>query len=183
MDPQMTNPVPGYHFEERVQKEQAWQKKNKRYFVLVLLLAVIVLFMFLDSVEVGQEYFAWIESVVSNIGFLKAGVTLNLLSSQESGIDFSQVNFDNLVSKEAILEDKDIGQAEIPQEPEMIVMPKKITLEEIHQEINIITVKTNEIGQEINKLVFLMEIQENINKIAMQANSLSQALEGIDELV
>ncbi len=185
MDPQMTNPFPGYHFEERVQKEQARQKKNKISFILVLLLAVIVLFMFFNNVEKEQKYLSWVKSVVSNIGFLKAGVTLNLSSSKESGIDFSQINFDSLVSEETSLETEDdfLGQAEISQEPEMIVKPKKITLEEIEQEINTIIIKTNMIGQEIDKLVFLIEIQENIRKIAIQANNLSQALEGIDELV
>ena len=180
----MTNPVPGYHFEEKVQKEQAFKKKNKISFVLVLLLAVIVLFMFFNSAEKEQKYLSWFKSVVSNIGFLKAGITLNLSSSEESGIDFSQINFDNLVSEEASSEPEDdfLGQAEIPQEPEMIVKPKKMTLEEIQQKINEITVRTNTIGQEINKLVYLMEIQENIRKIAIQANNLSQALKGIDEL-
>ena len=181
----MTNPVPGYHFEERVQKEQNSKKKNKISFVLILFLVVIALFMFLDNVEVGQEYFSWVKSVALNAGFLKAGVTLNLTSSEESGIDFSQINFDNLVSEETSLETEDdfLGQAEIPQEPEIIISPKKITLEEIQQEINDITVKTNKIGQELDRLVFLIEIQENIRKIAMQANGLSHALQGIDELV
>ena len=174
MDPQMTNPVPGYHFEEKVQKEQAFKKKNKISFVLVLLLAIIVLFMFFNSAEKEQKYLGWFKSVVSNIGFFKAGITLNLSSSEESGIDFSQINFDNLVSEET--------NSEIPQEPEMNVKPKKMTLEEIGQEINMITVKTNKIGQEVNKLVFLMEIQESIRKIAIQANSLSQVLKEINEL-
>ncbi len=180
MDPQMPNQMSGYHFEQKVQNEQPPKRKNKTAFIFGLIIVLAILFIFLNNVEIGQEYTNLVKSIVSKANFLKAGVTLNFSSSEESEIDFSEINFDTLIETDS--EDV-LGQTEIPQEPEMIKKPKTITLEDIEQELNKITQQVNKIGQEINKLKSLVEIQESIRKIAIQANALSQEIEKIDELV
>lgn len=164
---------------------------NKNILILGLLLIIIVIGgVVLNKSQTGEDYFNWVKSAFLSNSFI-AGITPNMPFqdySEDLGLDFSEMNLENLLSSEGIAEGEgQIISDKVETEEQSkrnlgLEEVKVLSLAEIEEEINIIKSKTNKIDKEINRLKTLIEIQENINGIARETNILAQEIENIDEL-
>jgi len=146
---------------------------NKDFIFLILLLIIVFGVLFWQNPETIDFYFDKI----------KAGISPQLELSQDSGLNLSEVNIESLFKEEepAFTEvSADEGEEGIggpligemiEEEPafapeiapagkqEVVVLEKKLTLEEIEQEVNRVAKEVERIDKEIQILVALDKVQ------------------------
>jgi len=140
---------------------------NKDFLYLILLLIIVSGILFWQNPNTIEFYFDKI----------KAGIYPNLELSEDSGLDLSEINIENLLSIEEEEEEEEelaftevstseeygIGGpliGELPEieenlEKEVVVLENKLTLEEIEQEVNRIAKEVERIDKEVQILVVL----------------------------
>ncbi len=150
---------------------------NKDFIFLILLLVIVFGVLFWQNPETIDFYFDKI----------KAGISPQLELSEDSGLDFSEINIESLFEQdekkeesaftlEGVLLDEEgiggplIGEM-IEEEPafapeiapagkqEVVVLEKKLTLEEIEQEVNRVAKEVERIDKEVQILVALDKVQ------------------------
>jgi len=143
---------------------------NKDFLFLILLLVIIAGVLLWQNPEVAFDK-------------IKAMIGPKISLSEDSGLDLSEINIENLITQieeeegqeEPVLtelsidkeEENGIGRSligELPggeetSEQEIIVLEKNLTLEEIQQEVNRIAEEVERIDKEVQILVALSEIQ------------------------
>lgn len=146
---------------------------NKDFLFLILLLVIVVGVFLWQNPRVGEDYF----------GKIKAMLAPELSLSEDSGLDLSEVNIENLLGEEEPAEspsDNQVGREELVVEEEsqggpiIIFEPK---LAGIQKEINEIAKEVERIDQEVKKLKALTEIQWGIDEIADKVSQIGQELE------
>lgn len=147
----------------------------KKILVLVLFLVIIGGVFLLEKYQVGEEYFEKIKSVLSELNPLKAGIGHNLPLAEDSGLDFSEFNLENLVSEEeaSFVEEEGESSSGVKEGAEE-VEKSKMTLTEIEEDVAEIAEKTEEIDQEVERLSVLAGIEQDIDKIAEEAEAIAQ---------
>ncbi|MBZ9577514.1 hypothetical protein KJA13_00540 [Patescibacteria group bacterium] len=145
---------------------------NKGFLFLVLLLVIVVGVFFWQNPEVTFDR-------------IKAMIGPKISLFEDSGLDLSEINIENLVEKgpafapdgasagkeeEGLVEEVQEGQGG----PIIIFEPK---LAGIQKEINEIAKEVERIDQEVKKLMALTEIQEGIDEITEKVAELSQELD------
>ncbi len=164
---------------------------NKRIFVLILLLVLITGGVFLyQRNPAGKEYVERIKLLLSEkLVSLKAMIAPELDLSENSGLDFFEVNFENLLVEGG--EEEEEEPAESPSDnqtdkeedgKEIIIAPKQLTLSEIKERVDEIAEKTERIKQEVGRLAALTEIQKEIDAITQRAETLGQKLDTLKVL-
>ena len=131
---------------------------NKDFLFLILLLIIVFGVLFWQSPETIVFYFDKI----------KAGISPKLELSEDSGLDLSEVNIESLFEQDESVfsevsadeEEDGIGGPLIGElleersvEKEVVVLEKKLTLEEIGQEVNKIAKEVKRIDKEVQILV------------------------------
>ena len=139
---------------------------NKDFLFLVLLLVIIAGVLLWQNPEVAFDK-------------IKAMIGPKISLSEDSGLDLSEINIENLLGEEEQEEfafaelsiDKEeengiggslIGELPVGEETseqEIVVLEKNLTLEEIQQEVNRIAEEVERIDKEVQILVALSEIQ------------------------
>ncbi|MFH1656394.1 MAG: hypothetical protein ABH956_01305 [Candidatus Nealsonbacteria bacterium] len=155
---------------------------NKIILIFGLLLVIIGTGTLLNRSDIGKDYFGWVKSVLSNLNPLKAGITLNSPITEESKLNYTDVNLDELNDEQdeinqvdqldnLSLEINGVSKENTPviSTNQVDVLPvKEITLPEIEQTINVIAQKTKQIEQEIDKLVVLEQVKQEIILIVQE---------------
>ena len=132
---------------------------NKDFLFLILLLVIVFGVLFWQNPETVVFYFDKI----------KAGISPQLELSQDSGLDLSEINIESLFKDEepafteVFVDEDGIGGpliGELPEieetlEKEIVVLGKKLTLEEIEQEVNRVAKEVERIDKEVQILVAL----------------------------
>ena len=142
---------------------------NKDFLFLILLLVIIAGVLLWQNPEVTFDR-------------IKAMIGPKISLSEDSGLDLSEINIENLIiqreegeeQEEPVLtefsidkEEDGIGdsligelsEGEETSEQEVVVLEKNLTLEEIQQEVNRIAEEVERIDKEVQILVALSEIQ------------------------
>jgi len=139
---------------------------NKDSFFLILLLVIVAGVFLWQNPEVAFDK-------------IKAMIGPKISLSEDSGLDLSEINIENLLGEEeqeeftfaevsaGEEEENKIGGSligELPggeetSEQEIVVLEKNLTLEEIQQEVNRIAEEVERIDKEVQILVALSEIQ------------------------
>lgn len=130
---------------------------NKSSLFLVLLLIIVVGVFFWQNPEVTFDK-------------IKAMISPKISLSEDSDLDLSEINIENLLGEEEKQEQEEengiggllIGELpgeEEALEQEVVVLKKNLTLEEIQQEINIIAKEVERIDKEVQILVALSKTQ------------------------
>lgn len=130
---------------------------NKSSLFLILLLVIVVGVFFWQNPEVTFDR-------------IKAMINPKISLSEDSVLDLSEINIENLVEEEEKQEqekENGIGGPLIGELPggeetlkqEVVVLKKNLTLEEIQQEINIIAKEVERIDKEVQILVALSKTQ------------------------
>ena len=152
---------------------------SKTILVLSLLLIVIVAASLLDKSEMGR----WVKSVLANLNPLKAGISLNLLSSEEPEITSEDIDMDKLLAKFEDEEKDETERAEAIQEPEVVQEPpKQLTVEEIQKRVDKIEREVSEISQKVDRLHVLAELRKEVGEIGTKANEISQKVQELGTL-
>lgn len=172
----------------------------KRILILVLLLVILGGIVLGLKYQIGQDYFDKVKSVLSKLNVFKAALGPELPFPEEIEIPEEEITFE---TEEEEREEGLIGEIQEPEiapEPEVALagiqekvneiaekteeisqeVDKLLALTEIQKEINVIAEKTGQIAREVNELRTLAEIQEKIDKITEGTNILSQE---VSELV
>jgi len=157
---------------------------NRTILIVGLLLIIIGTGVLLDRSNTGRDYFSWIKSVLSDLNPLKAGIIRDFPASEDLELDYSDIDFESLMSEGksssvplgSISEDKEEGFSEESQEQEeeIALESKPVTLTEIEEKINKIAEKSKKISQEIETLSVLNEIKKEIDIIAERAKKIGQ---------
>lgn len=146
---------------------------NKRIFVLILLLVIIAGGVFLyQKNSTGKEYADRIKLLLSEkLVSMRAMIVPELDLSEDSGLDLSNVNFENLLTG---------GEKEEKEEEEknqeIVIIPRQLTFLEIKEKVDEIAKKTEKVKQEVERLTALAEIQKEINAIAEKVQAISQQI-------
>ena len=143
---------------------------NKDSLFLVLLLVIIAGVLLWQNPEVAFDR-------------IKAMIGPKILLSEDSGLDLSEINIENLITQreeeegqeEPVLTElsidkekengiggsliRELSEGEETSEQEVVVLEKNLTLEEIQQEVNRIAEEVERIDKEVQILVALSEIQ------------------------
>jgi len=143
---------------------------NKDFLFLVLLLVIIAGVLLWQNPEVAFDK-------------IKAMIGPKILLSEDSGLDLSEINIENLITKKEEGEEQEepvltelsidkeeenviggfsvgeLSEGEETSEQEIVVLEKNLTLEEIQQEVNRIAEEVERIDKEVQILVALSEIQ------------------------
>jgi len=139
---------------------------NKDFIFLILLLVIVSGILFWQNPETIDFYFEKI----------KAGISPNLELSGDSGLNLSEIDIESLFEEEepafasekamADEEEEGIGGPLIGEmleeqavEKEVVVLQKKLTLEEIEQEVNRVAKEVERIDKEVQILVTLDKAQ------------------------
>lgn len=159
---------------------------NKIILILGLFLIIIGTGTLLNRSDIGQDYFSWLKSVLSDLNPLKAGISLNFPSSEKSEIDhldYSDVEFEDVTSEEkGVFEDKGEELVEESQEEEIVSAPELMTLPdlpEIEEKLNEITEEAKQVRQEVKRLKALDEIKKEIEIIAEKVKKVGQEVNEI----
>jgi len=155
---------------------------NKRAFLLILFLAVVMAGIFLYEREGTRE---------NLFNYFKARIIpeeLNL--SQETGLDLSNLAVENLGKEKIEIEGKDEEidktlsslykkeQEEVGQEGGE-KEERKLSLEEIKKRLDEIEQKKNQIAEEVEKLRVLTEIQKNIKELSERIAEISEEINNL----
>ena len=143
---------------------------NKDSLFLVLLLVIIAGVLLWQNPEVAFDR-------------IKAMIGPKISLSEDSGLDLSEINIENLIiqreegegQEEPVLTElsidkekengiggsliRELSEGEETSEQEVVVLEKNLTLEEIQQEVNRIAEEVERIDKEVQILVALSEIQ------------------------
>jgi len=146
---------------------------NKDYIFLILLLVIISGALLWQNPDTVELYFDKV----------KAGISLNLKLSEDSGLDLSEINIERLFEADKEDEDEELALTEVfiseedgiggpligelleqdvlkqETKQEVVVLEKKSTLEEIEQEVNRIAKEVERIDKEVQILVVLDKTQ------------------------
>ena len=149
----------------------------KKTFVLIFLLAVLVAIFIWQGSDFSKDYLGWLRTGMAKLNPIDRMIGPELQLTQDSGLDLSNVNIEEIIAEhsEPIEEkvEEDIEES-LPEEPEdlinevvigiggptepiVVVSEKKITLEEIEQEINRIAEEVERIDNDVQALVALYE--------------------------
>jgi len=137
---------------------------GKKIFVLIFLLIILVGVFVIQNEDLGQEYFTWLKNKI--IGLRPE---LNL-TEQDSGLDLSTVNLANVLDKDPVSIQEDEPIEEITTNFEEVEIPsqieetngiggpipgteEEISLEEIKEQVDRITIEVERITEEVKNLV------------------------------
>ena len=135
---------------------------NKDFLFLILLLVIVFGVLFWQNPETVVFYFDKI----------KAGISPQLELSQDSGLDLSEINISSFTEVSEGEEGEEVEEVEEVEEgiggplvgelleeqaveKEIVVLGKKLTLEEIEQEVNRVAKEVERIDKEVQILVAL----------------------------
>jgi len=141
---------------------------NKDFLFLILLLIIVFGVLFWQNPNTIEFYFDKIKAVISP----------ELSLSEDSELDLSEVNIESLLEEDEkgeepvfaevlVSEEEEEGIGgpligELPEEEvleeEIVVLKKKLTLEEIEQEVNRVAKEVQRIDREVQTLVALSKI-------------------------
>jgi len=163
---------------------------NKIVLILGLFLIIIGTGILLNNSDVGRDYISWVRSVFSKINPLKAGISLDSLSPEELGIDYSDIDFEELMSEEKEERDEVEDQEEeeeLPeellveenQEKEIVLEPEKMTLPRIEEKVNEIEKQTKQVNQEVESLLAINEIRKEVDIIAERVKKVGQEVNNL----
>ena len=167
MDSNFLNPVRDFRDREEAQKESISNRVNKNrvnkdFLFLILLLVIVAGVFFWQNPEVTFDR-------------IKAMIGPKLSLSEDSGLDLSEINIENLLGEEEEREEPVLAELSIDKEEngiggpligellegeetlekDVIVLEENLTLEEIQQEINRIAKEVERIDKEVQILVAL----------------------------
>ena len=150
----------------------------KKIFVLIFLLAVLAAIFIWQGNGFSQGYLGWLRTGMARLNPFDKMIGPELELAEDSGLDLSNVNIEEIITeqsesideeiieediKESLPEDPVLIEDEViigiggPVEPIIVVSEKKMTLEEIEQEVNRITKEVERIDKDIQTLVAFYE--------------------------
>ncbi len=157
------NPVRDFSYREETQKKSISNRVNKDTLYLILLLIGV------GGILLWQNY----QLIEDKAGFvfseLKATVAQKPLFSEDSGLDVSEINLENLLpegKEEPAFAEATAGKEEETQE-QVIVSEPQLTLLEIQEEVNKVAIEVERIGREVQELKAFTELQKEINEITI----------------
>jgi len=152
---------------------------GKKIFVLGFLLFILIGIFVWQSKDLSQGYFDWLKTGIARINPLKTSLYPEIELNKDSGLDFSEVNLEELiterneqeqsfsvslseisVSEEGEEEIIGIGEESAPSEEleqEIVVVQNQdqMTLEEIQQEVDRIAQEVERIDKQVQELIAL----------------------------
>jgi len=171
-----------------------------KIFILFFLLAVLFLVFVWQGQDLGTGYLGWLKQAISKIDVfsvlvkfnpetkLSTSPVLDLFDIKKEDTEDNKIDEENdsskpqkqVVVKEEIDISEEIQDVIIDnQDNNKVILEPKLSLEDIKEQLDDISVELQEIEQEIDNMLALVEIQEQINDISEQITKISQDIQSL----
>lgn len=152
-----------------------WSKSINKTILIAGLLALVLAVGLLTKTEIGQGYFSWLRAGLSGVNLSTSQLLAPDQEPEKEVFDLSDLNFSSIEPKE--------------EAKEIVLMPKQtsqiqreLTLDEAQKQIEEISRKVDQIGNEVGKLVVLNDIMSQLDQISREAQEIGQKIGEPDSL-